>query len=121
MAKGKKTGGRQKGVPNRVTTSVKQAITAPFIHTPWIDGEKDAQGVAAQRPFYFDHVAELTDRAFDELGGVPSLVAWGKKNPNEFYGLWGRLAPREVHADVTVKLSPEERARRVAQILGVAK
>ncbi|MCR4338385.1 MAG: hypothetical protein NUW01_00705, partial [Gemmatimonadaceae bacterium] len=26
-----------------------------------------AQGVAAQRPFYFDHIAELTDRAFDEL------------------------------------------------------
>jgi pyruvate-ferredoxin/flavodoxin oxidoreductase len=26
-----------------------------------------AQGVAAQRPFYFAHVAELADRAFDEL------------------------------------------------------
>ncbi|HSR14223.1 MAG TPA: 2-oxoacid:acceptor oxidoreductase family protein, partial [Gemmatimonadales bacterium] len=26
-----------------------------------------AQGVAAQRPFYFDHVAELTDQAFDEF------------------------------------------------------
>ena len=26
-----------------------------------------AQGVAAQRPFYFDHVAELADRAFDEF------------------------------------------------------
>ena len=26
-----------------------------------------AQGVAAQRPFYFDHVAELTDRAFAEF------------------------------------------------------
>jgi pyruvate-ferredoxin/flavodoxin oxidoreductase len=26
-----------------------------------------AQGVAAQRPFYFDHVAALTDRAFDEF------------------------------------------------------
>ncbi|MFQ5550399.1 MAG: 2-oxoacid:acceptor oxidoreductase family protein, partial [Gemmatimonadales bacterium] len=25
-----------------------------------------AQGVAAQRPFYFDHVAELADRAFEE-------------------------------------------------------
>jgi pyruvate-ferredoxin/flavodoxin oxidoreductase len=25
-----------------------------------------AQGVAAQRPFYFDHIAELTERAFDE-------------------------------------------------------
>jgi pyruvate-ferredoxin/flavodoxin oxidoreductase len=29
-----------------------------------------AQGVAAQRPFYFDHVAELTDRAFDELAAL---------------------------------------------------
>src|SRR5512139_4024724 len=27
-----------------------------------------AQGVAAQRPFYFDHVAELTDRAMAEYG-----------------------------------------------------
>ena len=26
-----------------------------------------AQGVAAQRPFYFDHVAELTDQAFEEF------------------------------------------------------
>ncbi|HEY7236239.1 MAG TPA: 2-oxoacid:acceptor oxidoreductase family protein [Gemmatimonadaceae bacterium] len=26
-----------------------------------------AQGVAAQRPFYFDHVAELADHAFDEF------------------------------------------------------
>ncbi|MEP6744264.1 MAG: pyruvate ferredoxin oxidoreductase, partial [Gemmatimonadota bacterium] len=25
-----------------------------------------AQGVAAQRPFYFDHIRELTDRAFEE-------------------------------------------------------
>src|SRR5512141_596904 len=25
-----------------------------------------AQGVAAQRPFYFDHIADLTDRAFSE-------------------------------------------------------
>ena len=29
-----------------------------------------AQGVAAQRPFYFDHVAELTDRAFDEFASL---------------------------------------------------
>ncbi|HEY0811324.1 MAG TPA: hypothetical protein VGD49_14240, partial [Longimicrobiales bacterium] len=26
-----------------------------------------AQGIAAQRPFYFDHVAEMTDRAFSEF------------------------------------------------------
>jgi pyruvate-ferredoxin/flavodoxin oxidoreductase len=28
------------------------------------------QGVAAQRPFYFDHIAELTDRAFAEYAGL---------------------------------------------------
>lgn len=59
--------GRKKGVPNKITRSVKEAIVA----------------------------------AFDDLGGVPSLVGWGKKNPSEFYGLWGRLAPREVNAEIT--------------------
>ena len=34
--------------------------------------------------------------AFDKLGGVKSLVAWGKENPSEFYKLWGRMAPQEV-------------------------
>jgi pyruvate-ferredoxin/flavodoxin oxidoreductase len=29
-----------------------------------------AQGVAAQRPFYFDHLAELTDRAFAEFAAL---------------------------------------------------
>ncbi|HSM36461.1 MAG TPA: 2-oxoacid:acceptor oxidoreductase family protein [Longimicrobiales bacterium] len=29
-----------------------------------------AQGVAAQRPFYFDHIRELTDRAFDEYAAL---------------------------------------------------
>jgi pyruvate-ferredoxin/flavodoxin oxidoreductase len=29
-----------------------------------------AQGVAAQRPFYFDHVADLTDQAMEEYGAL---------------------------------------------------
>lgn len=29
-----------------------------------------AQGVAAQRPFYFDHIAALTERAFDEFAAL---------------------------------------------------
>lgn len=29
-----------------------------------------AQGVAAQRPFYFDHIADLTDRALEEYAGL---------------------------------------------------
>jgi pyruvate-ferredoxin/flavodoxin oxidoreductase len=34
------------------------------------NSESYAQGVAAQRPFYFDHIAELTDRAFDEFAAL---------------------------------------------------
>ena len=34
--------------------------------------------------------------AFDGLGGVPALVAWGKDNPAEFYTLWGKLVPQEI-------------------------
>lgn len=39
--------------------------------------------------------------AFEGLGGVPSLIAWGEKNRGDFYALWGRLIPKEV--DVTSK------------------
>lgn len=34
--------------------------------------------------------------AFGELGGVPSLVEWGKKFPTEFYKLWAKLLPTEI-------------------------
>lgn len=33
--------------------------------------------------------------AFDKLGGVASLVKWGKENPTEFYKAYVRLAPQE--------------------------
>lgn len=62
MAIGRKTGGRVKGVPNKTTQSIRDALTT----------------------------------AFDKLGGVPSLVKWGRANETEFYRLWGRLAPQEV-------------------------
>jgi hypothetical protein len=72
MAKGKKTGGRQKGSQNKVTASVKQALTDAFERV----------------------------RVGTEQGGVDSLVEWANDNPTEFYKLWGRLAPTEVQADV---------------------
>ena len=39
----------------------------PAMLGPVQNQDSYAQGVAAQRPFYFDHLAELTDRAFDEF------------------------------------------------------
>lgn len=62
---GAKTGGRKKGTPNKVTASVRAALT----------------------------------QAFDQRGGVASLVKWAKANETEFYKLWGRLVPVEVSGE----------------------
>lgn len=33
--------------------------------------------------------------AFNEMGGVPALVKWGKRSPTEFYKIAARLIPVE--------------------------
>jgi pyruvate-ferredoxin/flavodoxin oxidoreductase len=64
-----------------------------------------AQGVAAQRPFYFDHVAELTDRAFAEFAALTGRAyarATGYRLEDAEYVLAGQgsLVPNaEVVAD----------------------
>lgn len=85
MARGRKTGGRQKGSINKTTASVKAALL----------------------------------EAFEQKGGVPSLLDWAQENPTEFYRLWGRLAPAEVQmggADggpLTVTVRVQHEGRRV--------
>lgn len=47
-------------------------------------------------------------QAFDQLGGVEGLVSWAEMsndNLSQLYNMWGRLAPREVHADVNGALT----------------
>lgn len=44
-------------------------------------------------------VKEALATAFDDLGGVPSLVAWGGAHPSDFYRLWGRLVPQDLTSD----------------------
>lgn len=67
MAQGIKTGGRQKGTPNKSTATAKQAF----------------------------------QDAFDELGGVASLVTWAKLNETDFYKLFSKLIPQDVNANIT--------------------
>jgi hypothetical protein len=67
MAKGAKTGGRQKGSVNKTTMAVKEALT----------------------------------EAFEQIGGVSSLVVWGRLNETEFYKLWAKLLPQEVQAKLS--------------------
>lgn len=39
--------------------------------------------------------AALCD-AFEQKGGVPSLLSWARSNETDFYKLWARLAPQEI-------------------------
>jgi pyruvate-ferredoxin/flavodoxin oxidoreductase len=55
--------------------------------------ESYAQGVAAQRPFYFDHIAGLADQAFEEyetLTGRRYARAWGYRLDDADYVIVGQ-------------------------------
>lgn len=62
-----------------------------------IDGIKSAQAAkaGAQTPKTIRLAREHLTDAFDFMGGVAGLVAWGRQNPTEFYRIWARLIPKE--------------------------
>ncbi len=41
---------------------------------------------------------EAMQMAFDGIGGVPALIAWGTKAENRgtFYGIWSKLIPQDI-------------------------
>jgi hypothetical protein len=59
-------------------------------------------GRIAGTPNKFTQTAkEAFQLAFDGLGGVKNLIAWGADNTTEFYKIYGRLIPTDVNAVVT--------------------
>jgi hypothetical protein len=46
--------------------------------------------------------------AFNEMGGVPALLAWGRENQTEFYKIAARLIPAESSITVEGGLPPFE-------------
>lgn len=46
------------------------------------------EGGMAKSP---EEMRDMFNQAFDELGGVQALVAWGRNYPKEFYPMWARL------------------------------
>jgi hypothetical protein len=48
-------------------------------------------------------VKEALEQAFDDMGGVPALVQWGRANPSEFYRIWSKMLPRELKAEVATE------------------
>ena len=68
-------------------------VDNPIMLGPVQNQDAYAQGVAAQRPFYFDHIAELTDRAmreFAELSGRAYARASGWRLEDAEYVLVGQ-------------------------------
>ncbi len=43
-------------------------------------------------------VKEALVDAFEDLGGVESLVAWAQADPGEFYKLWVKVMPTQIEA-----------------------
>lgn len=43
-------------------------------------------------------VKECLIQTFENMGGTRAMTAWAKKNPGEFYRMWVRILPQEVHA-----------------------
>lgn len=70
-------------------------------------GELEAKAIkgGSQSPKTITAARENLTLAFDLMGGVPALVAWGRKNQTEFYRLWARLIPKEsVEVSATLPL-----------------
>ena len=69
--------------------------SARVVGRPFVKGE--APGRLAGYPNKTTtSVKAALEAAFQGLGGVPALIAWGQQEPGEFYRLWGKLLPRNV-------------------------
>lgn len=88
---------RRKSGRNRQPTPVATSAPAPAVVGNKIGGSNIGRGRPKGSPnkITADIKSALTD-AFDNLGGVPSLVKWGRANLGEFYKLWSKLVPKDV-------------------------
>lgn len=49
-------------------------------------------------------VKAALEEAFDKLGGVESLVAWGKSRRDLFYAMWVKLLPKNINVKGSLTL-----------------
>lgn len=66
MARGRKTGGRQKGAKNKRPLAITYAVKEALVES------------------------------FARLGGIDALVEWGKANQGDYYKIWARMLPTEI-------------------------
>jgi len=58
-------------------------------------------------------VKEALIEAFERLGGIDSLVEWGKDNREEFYKLWVKVLPAQLND--TVEVTDKKKTIRITR------
>ena len=72
-----------------------QSSSARVVGRPFVKGEAPGRLHGSVNKTTVSVKAAL-EAAFLGLGGVPALIAWGEREPAEFYRLWSKLLPRNV-------------------------
>jgi hypothetical protein len=52
-------------------------------------------------------IKEQFEQVFELIGGVPRLALWADENPTQFYGLFSKLIPASVKADMSLSFAEQ--------------
>ena len=94
--------------------SASASLPAPEHTDTRVLGEKQQVLAGRASPKRITEARENLSIAFDQLGGIPMLVAWGQKNLTEFYRIWARLIPKEEATDAAKRMPLEDLLDKLA-------
>ena len=90
------------------------ALPAPARVDSRVLGAKQQVLAGSVSPKRITEARENLSIAFDQLGGIPMLVAWGTKNLTEFYRIWARLIPKEESTNAARNMPLEDLLDKLA-------
>jgi len=87
------------------TPDSEESNLLPVAKPKWIPPMAGKGRAKGQINKYSKNVKMLMSDAFEGIGGLEALIAWGKDNPGEFYKLWIRILPLEIKSESTVGIT----------------
>lgn len=63
-------------------------------------------------------VKQALQMAFDGIGGVESLQGWAKQNKTEFYKIWSKMLPTDVHFKDVSTMTTKQLKEEATALLG---
>lgn len=64
------------------------------------------------------NIREAFAFAFEEMGGAEKLAEWGRKNPDKFYPIYGRMAPIDMNHSGSMTLNHAGLDQLFADVFG---